>query len=45
MISASDRRKAVELIEEAVAAGARKRLACEELGITARTLQRWVRGG
>lgn len=45
MISASDRRKAVELIEEAVAGGARKRLACEELGITARTLQRWVRGG
>jgi len=45
MISASDRRRAVELIEEAVAAGARKRLACEELGITVRTLQRWVRGG
>jgi putative transposase len=45
MISASDRRIAVELIEEAVAAGARKRLACEELGITVRTLQRWVRGG
>jgi putative transposase len=45
MISASDRRIAVELIEEAVAAGARKRLACAELGITVRTLQRWVRGG
>jgi transposase InsO family protein len=45
MISASDRQIAVELIEEAVAAGARKRLACEELGITVRTLQRWVRGG
>lgn len=45
MISALDRRTAVELIEEAVAAGARKRLACEELGVTVRTLQRWVRGG
>lgn len=45
MIGASDRRIAVELIEEAVAAGARKRLACEELEITLRTLQRWVQGG
>src|SRR5690606_8095602 len=41
MISASDRQRAVELISEAVSAGARQRLACCELGLTARTLQRW----
>jgi putative transposase len=41
MISASDRRRAVELISEAVSAGARQRLACRELGLTERTLQRW----
>lgn len=41
MISASDRQAAVELINEAMASGARQRLACAELGITARTLQRW----
>lgn len=45
MISATDRQAAVELIEEAIAAGARQRLACRELGITPRTLQRWVREG
>lgn len=41
MISASDRQQALSLIEEAVQAGARERLACEELGLTQRTLQRW----
>lgn len=41
MISASDRLQAVELIAEAVSAGARQRLACRELGLTERTLQRW----
>ena len=41
MINASDRRKAVELIEEAVTAGARCHKACEELGISQRTYQRW----
>lgn len=41
MISASDRHRAVELIAEAVSAGARQRLACRELGLTERTLQRW----
>jgi putative transposase len=45
MISASDRRTAVALMEEAVAAGARKHLVCQELGVTVRTLQRWVQGG
>jgi len=33
--------KAMQLISEAVMAGARKRLACETLGLTIRTLQRW----
>ena len=45
MISASDRQAAVELINEAMASGARQRLACAELGVTARTLQRWSREG
>lgn len=41
MISASDRKTAISLIKEAVDAGAREKLACEELGISQRTLQRW----
>lgn len=41
MISASDRRKAIRLIKEAVTNGAREKLACNELGISQRTLQRW----
>jgi transposase-like protein len=45
MISAPDRRRAVELIEEARKSGARLEPACRELGITARTYQRWTRGG
>lgn len=45
MISAPDRQAAVELINEAMASGARQRLACAELGITVRTLQRWNREG
>ena len=42
MISAPDRRHAVELIEEAVTAGARRRKACEILEISSRTYQRWT---
>jgi transposase InsO family protein len=42
MISAPDRRHAVELIEAAVAAGARQHKACEILEISARTYQRWT---
>lgn len=42
MISTPDRHKAVELINEARAAGARLRPACRVLGITARTYQRWT---
>jgi putative transposase len=45
MISAPDRASAVTLIQEAVEAGARERLACEALGLTQRTLQRWRRSG
>jgi putative transposase len=44
MISAPDRRNAVELIEEARAGGARLGPACKALGITARTYQRWTCG-
>lgn len=45
MISHPDRERAVRLIDEAVAAGARKRQACEETGITLRSYQRWTAGG
>ncbi|MDR5865158.1 helix-turn-helix domain-containing protein, partial [Halomonas campisalis] len=45
MISTPDRRRAVALIEEARAQGARLEAACRELGITARTYQRWTRDG
>ena len=41
MTSAPDRRHIVALIGEATAAGARQSAACAELGLTARTLQRW----
>lgn len=42
MISTPDRRQAVELIEEAVAAGASRPRACDELQISLRTYQRWT---
>jgi len=42
MISHADRRHAVELIDEAVTAGARQRKACEILEISSRTYQRWT---
>jgi len=41
MTSASDRKKIVSLIDEAMAAGARQFRACAELGLDARTVQRW----
>ncbi len=44
MISALDRRKTVELIEEAVGCGARQEKACQELGISLRSYQRWTHG-
>jgi transposase InsO family protein len=45
MISAADRRHAVELIDEARAKGARLSPACETLGLSARTVQRWTQEG
>lgn len=42
-ISASDRRKAILLIDEAVDNRARLSKACERLGITERTYYRWVK--
>jgi transposase InsO family protein len=45
MISTPDRRQAIALIDEAVAAGARKARACEALGLSLRTVQRWSRDG
>ena len=41
MIPLSERRQIVQWVDEASAAGARRRKACERLGITPRTLQRW----
>ena len=45
MISASDRKVAIELIDEAKGNGARESKACETLDITIRTLQRWRKAG
>jgi transposase InsO family protein len=45
MIRHPDRRHAVELIEEAVCAGARRHKACALLGLSLRTYQRWVGEG
>ncbi len=41
MISPLDRRKTMALVDEAVAAGARRERACEELEVSVRTVQRW----
>ena len=45
MISFSDRQHAIELIEEACRAGARRQRACAELGIHPRTYGRWCQDG
>ncbi|MBJ6363928.1 helix-turn-helix domain-containing protein [Paenibacillus sp. GCM10012307] len=45
MIHASDCKEAITLIGEAVAVGAREAVACKELGLTQRTLQRWRKQG
>ncbi len=44
MINVPDRRRAIELIEEAVDAGAPAQKACEELEISLRTYKRWTDG-
>ena len=41
LISASDRKNAIELIDETVRAGASEKMACQELGLSLRTLLRW----
>ncbi len=45
MIGRSQRAQALELLEEAVVCGARKRKACAVLGMSVRTVQRWQREG
>ena len=45
MTSHPERQQLVEWIKEAVAAGARKLPACEQVGISLRTLQRWTHDG
>lgn len=45
MISTPDRRETVELIETAMAQGARQEKACEVVGLSARTYQRWTQQG
>ena len=42
MISVSDRSKAIMLIDEAVINGARRPIACKEIGLTERTYYRWA---
>lgn len=44
MISASDRHRALELIAVAHQTGARRHHACQQLGLTLRTVQRWTTG-
>lgn len=41
MINALDREEAIRLIDDAMRAGARQKLACAELGCSVRTVQRW----
>ncbi len=39
-----DRKMSIELVKEAMESGARRKRACELLGISLRTLQRWEMG-
>ena len=45
MSTPEQRSKVLELLDEAVAAGARLARGCQVLGLSARTVQRWRRGG
>jgi putative transposase len=45
MISTPDRRETVELIETAMAQGTRQDKACEMMGLSVRTYQRWTQQG
>ena len=41
LVSSKNRLLCLELVDEAVNAGARKSLACDILGVSLRTIQRW----
>ncbi|WP_373996599.1 hypothetical protein [Alteromonas lipotrueae] len=45
LTSLADRQHYATLIDEAVVSGARKKKACEEIGLSIRTLQRWQECG
>lgn len=45
LIGAEERARALQLIKEACRAGCGKRAACEALGLSVRTVQRWQREG
>ena len=45
LITAEDRKQVLVLVAEAVHNGCRKKKACEALGLSLRTVQRWERGG
>lgn len=45
MTSLTDRQTAVKLIEESMKSGSSQASACKVLGLSARTYQRWCRGG
>ena len=45
MIGTPDRQEAVTLIKEAIAHGCRRHVACREMGIALRTLERWTHAG
>lgn len=45
LTSTANRVIIIKLVEIAVASGARQQLACEEIGISVRTLQRWCKDG
>ena len=40
-----EKQSAVRLIQEAIQSGARQKQACETLGLTSRTYQRWIKAG
>ncbi|MGO0305259.1 helix-turn-helix domain-containing protein [Endozoicomonas acroporae] len=44
LVSLPDRQNAVSLIKQAVKNGARQSKACEALGLSERTVQRWMQG-
>jgi len=45
LTSTTNRVIIIKLVEEAVASGARQQQACEIIGLSERTLQRWCREG